>query len=446
MPLEIASQVRLKGKTDVPGDERLTLGAIAAAMYPGCEIVLKNPSPSPAVDSLLKFLGQYGAASERTAETVIFRGAAFSGDVTVDTRAPDAVLHTVVCQAVFAADSVRIESGAADRSYAVNYIADLLKRMGVREELITADEDDLVIGRAEFSPPDIVQVSSAWAFEASAAAAAAAGKPVVISYPPGAVDHVCDLLTFLGFRIEPAAEADSEHVELTKRLSRAAGKRSREIRTISLSGLSGGTLDIPGDTTLAAAVCASAAILERSDVTIGDVLWPQGRRGFFEALKRMKAAIEWTPLTGKRTFPAARIRIKWSRCEGIHLTAEQARTMMPELLLLGAVGAFASGKTVTGDPPDVPGFGRDVYRQFTRGLELFGAHSGDYADGIAVQGKPELRGNRADAAGNADVALALTAAALNTAVAAVIDNADTDMYPLDAFLRIIDTLSGGSLI
>jgi 5-enolpyruvylshikimate-3-phosphate synthase len=164
MQYEIASHVSLKGKTAVPGDERLTLAAIAAAMHSGCEIVLNNPSPSPAVDRLLTFFEQHGAESERNTETIKFCGARLTGDVTIDMRVPDAVLHTVVCQAVFSADSVRIESGAAGRSYAVDYIADMLKTLGVLAEHITADEDDLIISGAVFSPPDIVQISSAWAF------------------------------------------------------------------------------------------------------------------------------------------------------------------------------------------------------------------------------------------------------------------------------------------
>ncbi|MFC1551689.1 hypothetical protein ACFL6P_03885 [Candidatus Latescibacterota bacterium] len=441
MPLEISSHVSLKGKTEVPGDLNLTLTTLAFGMLSDFEIVLSNPSPSPDVDALLNFLGRFGAVYERTAETIMFRGGSFEGDVLVDEDVPDAVLHCIVCQAVFSASSVRISGGAGTRSRIVRFITGLLKTLGVPEENIRAEENDVVIGGADFSPPDIVQVSSAWDFEAVVTAAASSGAQSVISYPPGAVDHICDLMTFLGFRITAAGKADYEDIEITRRLSRAAGKKSRDIRTIDRPEEKGGLIDIPGDTTLAAAVCAAASLLERSNVTIGTVVWSQGRRGFFEALKRMKAHIEWVPDNGKRVFASARIHVKWSKREGIHLSADQARSMVPELLILGAVAAYASGKTVIGDPPYHPGHGRDVYSLFARGLETFGAHAGDFADGIALHGMQELRGNEVDTAGNTGVALALAAAALKAAGTTSISGTGKETYPLNEFMRIIQTLA-----
>jgi 3-phosphoshikimate 1-carboxyvinyltransferase len=441
MPLEISSYVSLKGKAAVPGDLNLTLTTLAAGMLSDCEMVLSNPSPSPEVDALLNFLGRFGAKSERTPDKITFRGGQFEGDVLVDEDVPDAVLHSIVCQAVFSASSVRISEGAGRRAYIVRFISDLLETLGIPGENICTEENDTVIGGADFSPPDIVQVSSAWEFEAVVSAAASSGQQIVISYPPGAVDHICDLLTFLGFRITSAENADNEDVEITRRLSRAAGKKSSQIRTIDRPEKKGGVIDIPGDTTLAAAVCAAASLLERSNVTIEGVAWSKGKRGFFEALKRMKANIEWMPDNGRRVFASARIHVKWSKREGIHLSADQSRSMVSELLILGAVASYATGKTVIGDPPGFPGQGRDVYSLFARGLETFGAHAGDFADGIALHGMQELKGNAVDASGNSGVALALATAALKAAGTTIISGAEKDIYPLDEFLRLIRSLA-----
>ncbi|MFC1650614.1 hypothetical protein ACFL2X_03495 [Candidatus Latescibacterota bacterium] len=441
MPLEISSQVSLSGKTAVPGDLGLTLKTLAFGMLSDREITISNPSPSPKVGALLSFLGRYCAVIEQSADTIQFRGGRFDSEVLIDEDVPDAVLHIIICQAVCSASSVRISGGAGDRDHIVRFIPGLLKTLGLSGENIHTDEHDIVISGANFSPPEIVQVSSAWAFEAVVSAAASSGGKIVISYPPPAVDHILELLTFLGFQITPADNAYNKDAEISRRLSRAEGKKSRDVRKIEWPEKKGGVIKIPGDSTVAAAVCAAASLLERSNVTVENVVWSQGRRGFFEALKRMKANIEWVPDNGKRVFDSARINVKWSKSEGTHVSSDQASSMIPELLILGAVAAYASGKTVIGDPPDFPGHGRDVYSIFARGLETLGAHAGDFSEGIALHGMQELRGNAVDAAGNSDVTLALAVAALKAAGTTSITGSGKDEYRLNEFLRIIKTLA-----
>ncbi|MFC1490011.1 hypothetical protein ACFL6K_02250 [Candidatus Latescibacterota bacterium] len=441
MPLEISSHVSLKGKTTVPGDLDITLKTLAFGMLSDSEIVLSNPSPSPDVDALLNFLGRFGAESARTEDSITFRGGRFEGDVLIEENVPDAVLHCIICQAVFSASSVRIAGGAGDRDNVMKFIPGILNSLGIPEENIIADENDIVISGAEFSPPEIVNVSSAWAFEAVVSASASSGGQIVISYLPLTVDHIYELLTFLGFQFIPMDNADNIDAEISRRLSRAEGKKIRDIRKIEWPEKKGGVVKIPGDSTIAAAVCAAASLLERSNVTVENVVWSKGRRGFFEALNRMKAHIEWVPDSGKRVFDSARVKVKWSKSEGIHLSSDQACSMTSELLILGAVAAYASGKTVIGDPPDFPGHGRDVYSLFARGLETLGAHAGDFEEGIALHGMQELRGNTVDTAGKSDVALALAVAALKAAGTSTITGVEKDGYPLNEFLRIIKSLA-----
>ncbi|MFC1540890.1 hypothetical protein ACFL50_00390 [Candidatus Latescibacterota bacterium] len=445
MPLDISSYVSLSGKTAVPGDLGLTLTTLAFGMLSGSEITIKNQSPSPEVGNLLSFLVRHGASFERTDNTIQFRGGRYEGDVLIDENVPYAVLHIVICQAVFSASSVRISGGAGDRNHITRFITELLKQCGIPEENVHSDSDDIVIDSADFSPAEIVSTSSAWAFEAVISAAASSGSRVIVSYPPAAVDHIVDLLTFLGFHISLTNTADTNDIEISRRLSRAQGKKGREIRSIEWPEKKGGVIDIPGDSTISAAVCAAASLLERSNVTVENVVWATGRRGFFEALKRMKANIEWTPYSGKRIFGSARIKVKWSKCEGIHLTPDQAGTMIPELLILGAVGAYATGKTVIGDPPDFPGHGRDTYSIFARALETLGAHAGDYTEGIALHGVQELRGTVVDSAGKPGVALALAVAALKAAGTTSITGIESNESPLNEFLQIIGALSAGMI-
>ena len=440
MHFKISSPGPLAGRTRVPGDVRLTLTTLAISMLSHHEITITNPSPSPDVADFLRFLERCGAVIDHSNDTITFCGNEYKDDVLIDVDVPDSIIHCIISPAVFSACSVKIVDGAGSRSHAVTLLLDLLKTVGLVDENISEDGKDIIVGSAVFSPPEVVYVDSAWAFEAVITAAAASGNPVVISYPTLAVTHILRLLTLLGFHITLPETADDKTIEISRRLSRAAGEKSQDIRTFEWSDKQGGVIKIPGDSTIAAAVCGAASLLQRSDVTVEDVIWEQGRRGFFDSLRRMKVNIEWEPGKNDHSFDSASIRVKWSKSEGIHVSSDQVFSMSSESLILGAVAAYASGKTVISNAREFPGFGRDTFTIFARGLETLGAHAGDFSEGIVLHGVQELRGDVVDPGGDSDVALALVVAALNASGTTTISGFEGDEYPAGEFLRIIKEL------
>ena len=239
---------------------------------------------------------------------------------------------------------------------------------------------------------------------------------------------------------------NSQNIELSRRLARAAGEKSQEIRKFEWKDKKEEIIRIPGDSTIAAAVCGAAAILHNSDVTVEGVIWEQGRRGFFDALKRMKMNIEWEPNNDGYSFDSANVRIKWSKGEGIHVSSDQALTMSSELLVLGAVSAFASGKTVISDNRESPGFERDSFKVFAKGLEMLGSHVGDFSEGIVLHGEQELQGNFIDSGGKADIALALTVTALNSSDTTTISDFGENDYPVGEFLQIVKDITSELLM
>ena len=181
--------------------------------------------------------------------------------------------------------------------------------------------------------------------------------------------------------------------------------------------------------------------MQGSDVTLESVVWEQGRRGFFEALRRMKINIEWKPDNDSYPFNSADIRVRWSKSEGLLLSSEQALTMPSELLVLGSVAAFASGKTVIFDDGGNTGMRRDSFKVLARGLEILGAHVGDFTEGIILHGVQELKGDSVDSNSKSDVAIALAVAGLAAWGTTTISGFGVNDYPLDEFLRIINNLS-----
>jgi len=438
---EISSPGPLIGRICVPGDRRLTLTTLAMSMLLPEEVTITNPSPSPDVTGFLKYLGNYGAEIDVSKSNIKIRGKKWNESILINTDVPDSIIHNVISSTVFSTRSVKIEDGAQGRSIIVRPLLDLLKTIGLPDENISEDDKDVIIRGTVFSPPDVVQIVYPWAFEAVIVAALSSQKTVVISYPSQLVTHFLRLLTLLGLNITYPEEMDNQNIELSRRLARAAGEKYREMRKFEWSGKGCRIIEIPGDSTIAAAVCGTAALLQHSDVTVEKVIWEQGRRGFFDALKRMKINIEWKPDRGNHSFDSANIRVKWSKCGGIHVSSGQALTMSSELLVLGAVSAFASGKTVISNDRKSPGFRMDSFKAFARGLEMLSAHVGDFSEGLILHGKQELQGNIIDSEGKSDIALALTVTALNSSGTTTISDFGENDYPVGEFLQIVKDIS-----
>ena len=155
----------------------------------------------------------------------------------------------------------------------------------------------------------------------------------------------------------------------------------------------------------------------------------------------MKGNITYEPVHRKNSFESAKIKIGWSKLEGVHITSGQALTMAAEIPVLGALAAFAVGETVASDIIDGPGPGRDVFSALAHGLEMLGAHVGDYADGIVIKGGQELRGNLVDSCLSPGIALALAVAGMNSSGTTTVFGFEEDAFPVSEFMRIIKELS-----
>ncbi len=441
MSFKISLSGPLIGRTCIPGDLRLTLTTLAMCMLSHEEIVVTGISPSPDITRFLKFLENYGATIDYSNDSVKLRGRKWNGNIEINNDVPDSIIHIVIGSTVFATHSVKIKEGEGKRSIIVKPVLDLLKTLGLKNENISGDGKDIIIDGTVFSPPGIIYVYSAWEFEAVIAAAASFQKEVVISYPLQLVTHLFRLLALLGFQITHPEGLDNQNIEISRRLARSEGEKSLEIRKFEWTDKKGGVIKIPGDSTIAAAVCGSAAIIEKSDVTVEGVIWEQGRRGFFDALNRMKINFEWEPDNDDYSFDSAIVRVRWSKSEGIHLSTEQALAMSSELLILGSVAAFATDKTVISDDREFPGLEKDSFKVFAKGLEKLGADIGVFSDGIVLNGAQELTGNYIDSGGNPDVALALTITALNSYGTTTISGFIVDDYPVGEFLKIVKMLN-----
>jgi 3-phosphoshikimate 1-carboxyvinyltransferase len=158
----------------------------------------------------------------------------------------------------------------------------------------------------------------------------------------------------------------------------------------------------------------------------------------------MKSSMEVTPRKGY-SWDSADIRVRGSALEGIQVTPALARTMRSELMLIAATAASARGETIIRNAAPVPGVSRQKLRLFTGGLEILGAHIGDYPEGLVVKGGFELKGNLVDSGGDPDVALALSLAGMASSGLTVVFGCDAETYPIGDFLRLVSELTEDAL-
>ena len=442
MRFTVSSPTPLNGRISVPGDYRLTLTLMALGMSMEAPLTLVSPGSAKDIERFRVFLERHGASIHDGQDGFTLIGRRFSGDVVLGADVPDAVLHMTAASAICTARSVRIADGAGARSRVVEPLLALLKQTGVGDDCIVSDNGDIIVRGISFSPPELVRLRSQWAVETVLAEALAARTTVTVSCPAGILPVSERVLRALGFEFDQADVDGNIEAELERRKARASGDRPVGIRKINWAGSPAGRFEIPGDTTIAAAVAGCAAAVQRSDVTIQNVVWDGGRRGFFDTLRRMKARISYDCERNGHIFDTADIRIGWSVLEGVHITSEQAETMASELLVLAAVAASAAGETVISDLTGPPGIGRDAFKLVARALEKCGVHIGDFTEGIVLRGGAEFIGSEVDSGGRPDVACALAVAGMAAAGETTVVGCENDVYPVGDFLKVISQLTG----
>ncbi len=440
MQFEISSPGKLRGTVLLPGDRAITLSLLAFGMLTGKKVVVQNPSPSPDTEILIRFFRDSGVECIGAPDMITLRGDRTRETIRISGAVPEEIFHIVAAGAAFGRSRVIIENPEGKRNNLLQMLFPALQKVGLRDENILTEGNTLVISGAGFSVSGKIFLNSAWEFEAAAAASIAAQKPLTATGNRQEFSSALSILQLLG--LQPSEAGDTPADPLLKRLSRISGEKPSGIFRLEWDHKDC-EASVPGDTVLAAALAGAAAVLPHSDILLRGALWDMGRRGFFEALRRMKARVEWTPGKGF-SWDSADIRVKGSVLEGIQITAAQARTMRSELLLLGTVAAFARGETIVRNAEPGPVFSRDILQIFTAGLEMLGAYIGDYPDGIVVKGGHELKGNLTDSGGFQEIALPFALAGTVSSGITVVFGWNERCYPVSEYIRLIKGLSDAS--
>ena len=245
------------------------------------------------MDNFKKFLGEWGAQFTVTPEGFILHGGQLADERTITDAVPWEALHILAASAAFSPGTTRF----VNRNQSLRRLLTFLCSLGLPESCIVSEGEDVLIKDGGKTLPERVRANSAWEMETILAAAMAAGKPVAIAHPGQIASHVLRIMDALGAHNPDVPGRDANPDELARRLAKISRERPRDESRFEWN-CRDAEIRIPGDVTLAAAVAGAAASIARSDVTIREVLWEPGRKGFFRCAPSNARNHRMDPETG----------------------------------------------------------------------------------------------------------------------------------------------------
>jgi 3-phosphoshikimate 1-carboxyvinyltransferase len=192
---------------------------------------------------------------------------------------------------------------------------------------------------------------------------------------------------------------------------------------------SAGVIDIPGDTSSAAALAAAAVLVPKSDIVIQGVGQNPLRLGFFEFVRRMGGEVEMERIADEPE-PIGPVRVRHRPLHGIAVGPVEVPSAVDELPLLALLATQAEGVTEVHGAVELRAKESDRIAGTVEGLRALGARIDQVGDGFVVIGPTRLHGGRCDARRDHRLAMAFAVAGLVASGPVVVDGLD---YVVDSF-------------
>lgn len=244
----------------------------------------------------------------------------------------------------------------------------------------------------------------------------------VIRQPGPARDHTERMLASMGAPIE--IYGNTIHCE----------KPPKPLRSLDIR--------VPGDPSSAAFIAAAAAIVPDSRVTIGGVCINDTRTGFYDALTRMGASVEFHDMRERSGEPVADISIQYGDLRAATFSGDDIVRMIDELPLVAVVASQARGTTVVRDAAELRVKETDRIATTVSELRKLGAHIEPTPDGFTVEGPTTLMGGAVEGHGDHRLAMALAVAALAARGPSTVYGAEVTGDSFPGFETTLQALGG----
>lgn len=150
-------------------------------------------------------------------------------------------------------------------------------------------------------------------------------------------------------------------------------------------------VDVPGDPSSAAFLCAAAILKRGSSICVEDVSLNPARIGFVRTLERMGADIQDTRKGAEGKEPYGSICASYtSNLHGCEVPAQHFASIVDEVPILAAVAAHARGVTAFKGVAELRVKETDRLQAIIDGLALVGVDAWEEGDNLYIEGDPDL--------------------------------------------------------
>lgn len=148
-------------------------------------------------------------------------------------------------------------------------------------------------------------------------------------------------------------------------------------------------IDVPGDPSSAAFLCAAALLKPGSSLTVEDVSLNPARIGFVRTLERMGADIAEHREGYEGKEPHGSIHVEYSPVlRGCEVPSQHFASIIDEVPVLAFVAAHAKGVTVFRDAKELRAKETDRLQAIIEGLSLLGVDAWEESGSLFVEGVP----------------------------------------------------------
>lgn len=169
---------------------------------------------------------------------------------------------------------------------------------------------------------------------------------------------------------------------------------------------------VPADPSTAAFFAAGATIVPGSEIILKGILKNPTRTGFFDALEKMGAGVEWLEEYDEGGERTGDLRVWCRPLQPVSLSPSDIPGIIDEIPMLAILATQAEGITEVRDAGELRLKESDRITAICSNLLRMGADVTELDDGFVIEGATPLRGARITTYGDHRIAMAFTIAGL----------------------------------
>jgi 3-phosphoshikimate 1-carboxyvinyltransferase len=412
----------LRGEAELPGDKSITQRAVLlGALAPGTTRI-RGGNPGEDAKAAIGIALALGArVRAEGGEWTIEGGSLAACQGSLDAKNSGTALRLSI-GLLAAQPFLSVLTGDASlRRRPVDRVLRPLRELGAD---VTAAENDrlppvTVRGKALRGARVETGVASAQVKSAVLLAGIQATGTTTVVEPAPTRDHTERMLPLFGARVE--RDGDGVRVEGPARLHAA-------------------DVTVPGDLSAAAFLLVAAVLVPGSDVLLRGVGVNPTRTAFLDLLARAGAPVERLDPRDAGGEPVADLRARAGGIVPFRVEPDEVPGLIDELPLAAVLAAFALGRSEIRGARELRVKESDRIATMGAGLRALGAEVEELDDGWVIEGRGELEGGRADAAGDHRIAMALLVAGLGAKNGVEVEGAESAAVSDPGFIARLEEL------